>query len=104
MYSVSCGASAGVGRHRHAPRGVAQEEAARTVDGVRLGQLAEGDRGRAVPGVEDREVRLALLAELERHLGGGRRLAELEQPRAGAGEVVEADAVELPEQRRVLGR
>ena len=93
----------GVGRHGDAPRGVAQEEAARPVHRVRLGQLAEGDRRRAVPRVEDREVRLALLAELKRHLGGRRALAELEQARARGGEIVEADAVELPQERGVLG-
>ena len=53
MNSVSCGASAGVGRHGDAPGGVAQEEAARPVHRVRLGQLAEGRRRRAVPDVED---------------------------------------------------
>ena len=92
----------GVGGHRHAPRGVAQEEAARPVHRVRLGELAEGGGRGAVPGVEDREVRLAVLAELERHLGGRRRLSGAQRARARDCQVVEPEALELLEQRRVL--
>ena len=55
-----------VGRHRDAPGGVAQEEAAGPVHRVRLGELPEVGRRGAVPDVEEREVRLAVLAHLER--------------------------------------
>jgi len=48
-------------------------------------------------------VRFAVLAQLKRHLGGGRRLAELEQAGTGGCEVVEANALELLQERRVLG-
>ena len=88
-----------VGRHRHAPGGVAQEEAARAVHRVRLGKLAEGGGRPAVPDVEDGEVRLAVLAELDRELRGRRRLAVPERAGACRGEVVEPEALELLDQR-----
>jgi hypothetical protein len=52
--------------------------------------------------VEEGEVRLAVLSDLNRHLGGRRRLAQAQRARAGEGQVVEPQAVELLEERRVL--
>ena len=91
-----------VGGHGNAPRGVAQEEAPRPMHRLRLGELAEGRRRRAVPDVEHREARLAVLADLERHLGGRRCLSQPKQARGRRGEVVEPQPLELLEQLGVL--
>ena len=84
-----------VGRHRHSPGGVAQEEAARPVHRVRLGQLPEVGRRGAVPDVEEREMRLAVLAHLERQLRRRRLPAVPQLACAHARQVVEPQAVEL---------
>src|SRR5688500_11466157 len=69
---------------------------------MRLRELAEVRGRAAIPDVEDREVRLAVLADLKRHLGRGRRVAGPERARAGRREVVQADPVQLLQEGGVL--
>jgi hypothetical protein len=92
----------GVGRHGHAPGRVAQEEAPGPVHRVRLGQLPEVGGRAAVPDVEEREVRLAVLAHLERQLRGRRLPAVAQLARAQAREIVEPQALELLHELRAL--
>ena len=84
-----------VGRHRDSPGGIAQEEAAGAVHRVRLGELPEVGRRGAVPDVEEGEVRLAVLAHLERQLRRGRHPAVAQLARAHPRQVVEPQPVEL---------
>jgi hypothetical protein len=93
-----------VARHRHAGDGGTVEDATLAIEEVRLRQLPEVVRGARVPAGHQRQLRLSILANLDRHLGWSGLAAGEDVVHAPAREVVELQALEPQQQLRALPR